>query len=522
MDDQEQTLGMSRRSFLVGAAASAALFGVSACGAESGSSAGSGIPSKWDLETDVLVLGAGGAGAMAACAAKEAAASVLVLEKADVAGGDTAISGQVFLGPWIERSENESGATDSIELFMADFKNSHAWSAKGLAGEALPTEFPLIQRQLEASAETLQWMEDAGVAWAGQMGLDEGVYPQPSWNTFAPRSWMPPMDGGGIMTPLRAKMDELGIEILTGTEAYRLIVDDAGRVVGVYAWDNRRDSVAIKARRGVVIATGSFNANRGMVSRYLSLEKAAWPGGCFTVNGDGHRMVEEIGGALADMDLGSHWYPFESATNSPNFSIHMILYGNDSGDLPHILVNTEGKRFSSESLGYSLSSKEIARQPQRRAWCVFDSTVPNVQKYFLVPGQSAFVLEDTLEALAHGMLVDPAEFVAEVERYNGFVAAGEDTDFGKSLRNVAPIATAPYYAVLVEPRHYATYGGIKTDADSKVLDSDAEPIAGLYAAGIATGSYAEQEGLYYLGGISQASVFGRQAGRNAATEAAWE
>ena len=101
------------------------------------------------------------------------------------------------------------------------------------------------------------------------------------------------------------------------------------------------------------------------------------------------------------------------------------------------------------------------------------------------------------------------------------LAAGEDADFGKTLTGCQKIEAAPFYAVPIYPMPYQTYGGIAVDVDGHVLSADGAVMPGLYAAGICTGSFAAQAGLFYLGGVSQSLAFGRQAGKNAAAEEAW-
>lgn len=126
---------------------------------------------------------------------------------------------------------------------------------------------------------------------------------------------------------------------------------------------------------------------------------------------------------------------------------------------------------------------------------------------------------DTLEELARGMLVDPQALTDEVARYNAFVEA--DDDFGKLLAGCPKIEDGPFYAVAINGLPYTTYGGIAVDVDGHVLTTDGGTIPALYAAGLCTGSFAEQAGVFYLGGMAQALAFGRQAGKNAAAETAW-
>lgn len=126
---------------------------------------------------------------------------------------------------------------------------------------------------------------------------------------------------------------------------------------------------------------------------------------------------------------------------------------------------------------------------------------------------------DTIEELAAQICMDPEVLVETVERYNGFVDAGEDADFGKNMPGTTRLENPPFFALTLRPRPFVSYGGVRTDVDSHVLTADGTPIPGLYASGIVCGCYPEQEGLAYNGGLNQALNYGFQAGYKAAQEA---
>jgi succinate dehydrogenase/fumarate reductase flavoprotein subunit len=118
--------------------------------------------------------------------------------------------------------------------------------------------------------------------------------------------------------------------------------------------------------------------------------------------------------------------------------------------------------------------------------------------------QEVSMLEyETLEELAKAMEVPAGTLKAAIDRYNSFVSAGSDEDFGRLLRQVEQLNTPPFRAIRMAPRHYTTYGGIAIGAECHVLSRDDSPIPGLYAAGTCCGSSVEQEGIYYEGGVGQ-------------------
>lgn len=531
--------GISRRGFVAGAVSLGAVATASFAGCapktrkESAdtAAANSGIvPNSWDMEADVVIIGSGGAGMAAACTAKESGASVLVLEKGGVTGGDTALCGQAFLGPWISR-QKEAGIEDSVDLYIEDMLNSYEHGAFAEQGRKLPTEYPFTRRQTELTEETLQWtFETIGIDWQCDLSspVTEGVLPQPTWDTVAGRSWMSQAPDASVMAAFNGKAKEMEIDIRLRTEADRLIRNEEGRVVGVWAYDENDAPLAVKAAKGVVVATGSFCSNRGMMERYLPVTRGIQGGGCYGVTGDGIRMVRNIGGSVSELDLGCHWYPFEASTNSGQFSTTLIFYGGLPGQVPisqqpGILLNYEGERFVSESQGYHLIGRATAQQPGQEAWYIFDSS-PAVAEMILgiIKYENRVIEAATLDELLKITRLPHDAASKSIESYNASISTGVDEAFGKLLDGCQPIATGPFYAINIRPKPYCTYGGVDTDLEARVMDGSGNVIPGLYAAGVVTGSFAAREGFYYNGGLAQALIFGRVAGRNAAAEQSWQ
>lgn len=512
---------MTRHNFAVGGAALAGTAALAAMPALAAEPVVSALPETWDYEADVVVVGAGAAGYMAACAAAEEGATALLLEKNHATGGDSAVSGCITIGFWPERTKLDGGFDDTIELWLEDQKNSHPYSHKGMAGLEIG-DLSFIKRQAELMPETYKWFEEnTGTTWSSWYYIKNGWTPQPGWDSVFPRDWNP---SGGIIPPLRELADSNdSIEVVTTAQVTDILQDAEGRAVGVRLVLNDERVAYAKANRAVILSTGTFNSNRGMMYKYLGYQMAnlAVAASCGQT-GDGHIMAQKIGGALRDMDLGSHWSS-NNLSGTTSFTGSMSLYGSApvyESSVPGILINRAGKRYCSESLGYSLIAKNTAQQQFNLAWYVVDSK----STQFVIPedlAQDIVATGDTLEDLARGMLVDPQTLVDEVARYNAFVEAGTDDDFGKLLAGCPKIEDGPFYAVAINGLPYTTYGGIAVDVDGHVLTVDGGTIPNLYAAGLCTGSFAEQAGVFYLGGMAQAIAFGRQAGKHAAAETAW-
>lgn len=531
---------VSRRGFVAGATTLgvAALAAMAGCAPQAkgesktpvASTGATDMPSSWDMEADIVIVGAGGAGMSAACTAKEAGSSVLVLEKGGVTGGDTALSGQSALGPWISK-QKEAGIDESVERYIADMANSYSHGAFAEQGRELPSEHPFTQLQTELSEEMFEWTSSTiGIGWECDLEspVTEGVLPQPTWDPIAGRSWMNQTPDASVMAAFNKAAESMGIDIRLRTEVDRLIKDGTGRVVGVWAYDENDFPIAVKAAKAIIVATGSFCSNRSMMERYLPVTRGIQGGGCYGVTGDGIRMVRNAGGSVSELDLGCHWYPYEASTNSGQFSTTLIFFGGPEGQVPisqqpGVLLNYEGERFISESEGYHLIGRATAQQPGQEAWYIFDSS-PMVADMILgiIPYNNRVVQAETLDELWKITRLPADAAQASIDGYNAAVAAGTDETFGKLLDNCQPVAQGPFYAINIRPKPYCTYGGVDTDLDAHVVDASGNAIPGLYAAGIVTGSFAAREGFYYNGGLAQALIFGRLAGKNAAAEEAWE
>lgn len=532
---------ISRRNFMRGAlmgGAGLALAGMAGCAAEKKPEAlaEAGAPeSQADFSADVVILGGGAAGLMAAAGAMEGGSTVLLIEKAGAVGGDSKLAVGVQ-GCWPERRAADGGrADDSAEEYLADWIESFPRSFKGMRGDAQPTEHPFAEQYLSIFPDFANYLVDTvGVPLLpyGEETADPDGY---GWmKKFSPGNELDVCVNAPIgrcwwyadepVTTIIQRFNEGrgSYTEVCGCEATELTVDADGRVTGVVFYDEGGVRHEAHANKSVVLATGSYCANPGMISRYVNPRWAGFrSAGVFTNTGDGHRMAQAIGAELADMDLGIIFQGVPDGTSD------VLLFDHYTGNfnarpgalaehVPGIAVNIEGKRIEAESRGKIDIMTKAADEKGAICYYVSDAAYDPA---FFTDSCSLVYQADTLEDLAAQMRVDPAGFTAEVARYNGFVESGVDEDFAKEMGGVTKIEKAPFWAVRVLPNPYVTMGGVATDPDSHVLTSDGAAIAGLYAAGLVCGSYWEREGLTYTGGFNQALAFGLQAGWNAAQEA---
>ena len=528
----------SRRTFIKSAGA-AALFSTAAT-----ASSAIAAEESWDYEADLVIVGAGGAGLMAALAASEKGATSFIFEKGHRQGGDTAISEQGYQAPVPHRVMEETGKEDSTEAWLAENINSHCWSRKGLRGEPEVGDLSWVTKFCDLSDSTFAWTEDvAGIEWASNSGFQSNCFGQPVWETTYPRSF----NATNLIMPNLIEMGEKdeNIQVVINARVFEIVMED-GRAVGAKAIVDGEGVKTAHARKGVLIASGSFNGDDGMVEKYLGYDAAKLTNHNTSWNtGDGIKLAEQCGAALRDMDLGTAYLPCTRGSRTmiafnswgrytdleedemyraPDAGENAYMGGGQSGkNLPGMLVNYDGVRYASETSGYNVGGYLLSLQKWGQGFYVVDNDAAWLENgSFLVDGvnfeDDNFITADTIEELAYRMNVPVEAFVAEVEKYNSFVDAGEDADFGRAMKGVPRIEKAPFYAVPLESQHYTTYGGIAVDVDTHVLDTEGNTIPGLYAAGIVCGSFTEQAGIYYGSGVAQALIFGRYAGQLIADE----
>jgi fumarate reductase flavoprotein subunit len=519
---------ISRKSFIAGAGtgiAGVAALGLAASGAGSALAAeasGSSDGDQYDYEADVVIIGAGGAGQSAAAAAHEAGSSTILIEKASFTGGDSITSHNDILAFWPSHSgENE----DDAESYLEDWKATHWVSVMGQRGEDFPDpDFPFARRFMELWAPVGQWLEDnAGVQWTGvSLGRALATEYTPLYRTWH-------AENEPIMTSLyRVISGWDDSQTLLDTEAFEFIQNPDGVVCGVRCYEHNTGAViTVHANKGVVLSTGTFCAARDMIGTYYGRDVAQLSTtGFMNLTGDGHKMARNIGAGFRGLDLGLNWQPCGTGTkrNWDTIEGRLYLFGYYDGALapadPAIAVNLEGKRYLNEDMVNYAIGKATYQQTNQTGFYVFDSRFDAHVVYdgeeVMTKDDTIYYQADTLEELAMRMNCDEQGFLDEIERYNGFVDSGEDLDWGRDMTVVSKIEQPPFFAFPITPQYYVTFGGVKTDIDSRVLTDDDRVIPGLYAAGVVTGTYAEQEGLVYYGGFDQALAWGWQAGENAA------
>ena len=440
-----------------------------------------------ELETDIVIIGAGGAGMTAAINATQAGKKVIVLEKMPYAGGNTtkATGG---MNAAETHYQEEQGIEDSVEQFVEDT----------MEGGHNINDRDLVTVMAEYSAKAIEWLDSIGAP-----------LPKVSFSGGATNKRIhSPEDGSGVgaylVTSFLKTMDELGINVMYETKATSLMTLD-GTVVGVQA-ESDSAYYTIKAK-AVILATGGFGNNEDLVVHYKPDLKGTVTTSAPGVTGDGIIMAEAVGADLVDIDQIQLHPTVEQSTS-------MLITEGVRGD-GAILVNQEGKRFINELLTRDVVSAGELEQTGSYAYIIFDQHLRDglkaIEKYV---STGITVQGDTIEELAEQLDIDPATLADTLNKWNQYVANQEDPDFGRETGMDADLSQAPYYAIKIAPGIHHTMGGVKINTSAQVIDINGDVIPGLFAAGEVTGGV---HGGNRIGGnaVADIVVFGNIASESA-------
>ena len=493
------------------------------------------------VDADVVVVGAGGAGMTAAITAAAEGKSVVILESQSMVGGNSVrATGGMNAAKTVYQDENEFGESAGVEKTLKTAAEKYAdnetitalaktVSEQWAAYQANPTGYfdsvelmeldtmiggkgindpELVETLCANSADAIDWLDEHGIT----------LHNVSSFGGASVKRIHRPVNAegktvsvGSYMIPLlQENCEKAGVKMMLDTTANEILTDANGAAVGVKATGASGETVTVNAK-AVVLATGGFGANLDMVVKYKPELKGFMTTNAPGIQGQGIEMAQAIGAATVDMD---------------QIQIHPTVEANTAALITEglrgdgaILINEEGKRFIDEvGTRDVVSAAEIA-QTGSYSWLVVDQAMADassviqgyIKKGYTVTGA-------TYEELGKAMGVDAAAFAETMEKWNGYVEAKNDPDFGRtSFAN--KLDTAPYYAIKVTAGVHHTMGGLKINANTEVLNEKGEVIPGLFAAGEVTGGV---HGANRLGGnaVADFTVFGRIAGAAASDYAA--
>jgi len=469
----------------------------------------------WDHEADVVIAGFGVAGAAAAVEAARAGADVLVLERTGSWGGAAAMAGGfIYLGGGTPL-QAACGFGDSVEN-MAAFLNA----AMGPGADE-----SRIADYCAGSVAHFDWLVGCGVpfkaeffdepGWEplGDQGLmysgGENSHPFNTIAAPAPRGHIPQMAdkkqgeasaGYMLMKPLVDTALAAGARALYDIRAQRLVVESDGRVVGVVARQYGTE-IALRARRGVVLATGSFAYNEAMVTQFAPRIAGRPAASVEQHDGQSIRMAQALGADLAHMD-----------------ATEVAIFIDPQQLVRGIIVNGRGQRYVAEDTYPGRIGQLTLYHQDNIAYLILDDAAQEAAMASVSPKlmmRPPTWVADTVADLESELGMAPGALQATVAAYNEGAARGIDPLLHKKAQWLKPIGSPIGAIDLRECTGGFTLGGLATTLDAEVLHVSGAPIPGLFAAGRSAAGLAAWG---YASGISlgDGSFYGRRAGRSAA------
>jgi tricarballylate dehydrogenase len=485
---------------------------------------------KKTMECDILIVGGGNTGLVAAMEAKNAGAHVLLIEKAPqkARGGNSRLSGGLFripgegnkdYLPLVEGAVLPKGEIDIEPYSKDDFFNKVIRLSDGRSDQRLTEIF------VNQSLDTVRWMKDQGVKWDLNLLHMSRVGDRLLW----PAGQIALVANGlgeGLVEMEYGVVEKKGIQILYETAGRSLVINEEGRVHGVQA---KGPEGFFEIRAGsVILSCGGFQANPAWRRRYLGenwdLVKLR---GTRYDTGDGIQMALQ-----ADAQLVGHWGGCHASIVSEDSPmIEAASAGSERYSYPYcVMVNREGKRFLDEGedshvYTYAKFGKEILKQPGGVAFQIFDAEViPILRSEY----QNVLKVEShSLRELAEECDIHVDNFLNTVKTFNEAIV-NDDQPFvkyrrdGRHTKGLNPdktnwaqkIDTPPFQAYAVVCGLTMTYGGVRTNEKAQVIDTMEQPVTGLHAVGEITGGFFYHN--YPSGtGLIRGAVMGRIAAADA-------
>jgi fumarate reductase flavoprotein subunit len=419
---------------------------------------------------DVVIVGGGGPGLVAAVKAHERGLNVLLVEQLGILGGCASRSGGLMAGGTKlqrEYGQTEPTTDDMYEAMSAPLSST---SDPGLYDDEYVKGFSV------RAAEIIDWLYDMGVEFGEPLPLTLG----------AAHSMLHMADGmsrimWNAVEKLRGYLDDNGVPYRLNTRAIELI-QEGDTVTGVLVEAPNGTTYEISAK-AVILGTGGYLANREMIAKYApSLVDNLYD---VTVGADGSGidLAEKAGGVPTLMNkVATH--AFAASFNGASRSMQMML------STGAIAVNSDGRRYCNESGYYVDSSAATMREAEqgRQTFCIIDAAMTESEPFKNDRGLSniieMYTKGDTIEELAKALGINAENLKDEIKKYGGYVRNGEDPDFGRFDEGLThDFAEGPYYGVKGKAENHTVYGGIKTNNSARVLQANGSEVKGLYAIG---------------------------------------
>lgn len=434
-------------------------------------------------KADIVVVGAGGSGISAAVKAETLGANVILIEKMPVIGGATALNAGTLIA---------TGSKYQREV-MKETKDSPELAYKDIFTVGKNRNDPVLVKMVtERVGGVVDWLiYDMKIPY----GPAATQYPDHSAN----RQLGVTGRSVNYLNLMREKFLGMGGKLMLQTRAQELIRDDAGKVVGVRATDKDGNTVELTSK-AVILASGGYGAVKSMLPKEMSNYVFY---GLDSETGDGYKMATAIGAGTINLDLVK-MYP-QGVETVPGHGLAATASSTDTMKKSGaIYVNKLGQRYVDENAALGVLTDKTVAQPDHIAYIVMDAKawkeyvrksledklVPNEETLMtwtkiVNNGRPVMAVSDNLADAAETMGVDAEGLAKTVAHWNDMVKAGKDTDFNRKI--TGGLGEGPYYIVEQKVRYQTTLGGLKADADLRILDKSGKPIPGLFGAGCVVG-----------------------------------
>ncbi|MCF6418493.1 MAG: flavocytochrome c [Furfurilactobacillus sp.] len=437
---------------------------------------------------DVVIIGSGSTGMVAAIQAHELGLKPVIFEKMPKIGGNT-----------MRASSGMNAAETNVQLHHGVVDSYEDFYAETLKGGGDLNDKELLGYFSSHAALSIDWLADHGIR-LDDITITGGMS---KMRTHRPASMAP--IGAFLVTELSKVVQKDELPLFTGVTVNSLVKDADGKVTGVNATlpDGSQKMVGGKA---VVLATGGFGANNDMIEKYRPDLKGYKTTNQPGATGDGLKLATDVGAALVQMDQ-IQVHPTVQQDNPHAFLIGEAVRGEGA-----ILVNAQGKRFVNELTTRKVVSNAITALPEHSAYLILDQGIRSrVKAIEFYDSIGLVVTGSSLSELAGKLNMDVDALSSTVSTWNTAVADHDDKEFGRSTGMDRDISAGPFFAIHIAPAIHYTMGGIKANHKTQVLDESGQIILGLFAGGEVVGGL---HGNNRIGGnsIAETVIFGRQAG----------
>ena len=456
--------------------------------------------SEETLNCDIVIVGAGGAGMTAAIKAKQAGKDVVIIDKMPYVGGNTtkASGGMNAAGTKNQQAQAEATEDEAAKAALLD-STVENYIADTMKGGHDINDIDLVTTMAEKSSDAVEWLESIGAPLpliAPTGGTVHYYLHEPEDGSAV---------GEFLVQHYTQTLEDLGIEVMLGVEGTELIMAD-GKTAGIKAASKTTD-YTINAG-AVILATGGFGANFEMLASFDPSLANAVTTNTPAATGDGIVMAQAVGADTVDME--------QIQLHPTVFQENGLLVSERLRSNGAVLVNIEGKRFTNDLATRDAVSQAELAQPEAKAYIVYDAKYAEEKLYQKYVSNGLTVEGNTIEELAANLGFEGdavTNFVATVEAWNKVCAGEAEDEFGRN-NGLVSLDVAPYTAIMIAPGIHHTMGGLKINTATEVIDTNGNPIPGLFAAGEVTGGV---HGGNRIGGnaVADIVVFGQIAAESA-------